>query len=385
MIGKWIGFTNSFSASYAKATERPNMKHSVDRPRSILGSNVISALIGLTLVWVFAGPLHAQTANQEEIDELRRNVDIFTGLLREGLGFNTRPQVFMPRTGDVKGRYLAGQGITLEIATPLQGTRGAISMQSMQDSLQDLSVQLGSLMERGMVMRPDFESLRETMALSMRTDEIAAFYREQIQSLSSIEDFSVVDRTLAAATATVQNLHNLGEIDAPTMERISTELRRLRIELLARVTEMNDLRREMRERSQASDELPDAQTQQRWQQAREQLQAQAAELREDAMVQAQSLRERNEQLRARRVAQWQQEVSDFETQVFQLLCEFAGGLRSLPDNENVTAILNGLGDETGDGSRRDRIHVMARADLQLCQRGDINFEELRSRAVSYNF
>jgi hypothetical protein len=363
------------------------MKHTDNRQGGKWFGTTIRAVSGFALVTILAGGLQAQTQNntQEEFDELRRNVDIFTGMLKEGLGFNVRQQVFMPRGGDVRGRYLAGQGITLEITTPLQSARAAIGMQSMQDSLQDLSVQLSSLMERGLVMRPDFESLRESMALSLRSEEIATFYREQMQRLSSIEDFTVVDRALSAASASVRNLQNLGELDAATTERMSEELRELRGELVARVSEMNELRREMRERSQASDELPDDQTRQRWQQASEQLQAQAAELREQAMTQTQALRERNEQLRAQRVVQWQQEVTDFENQVFRLLCEFAGGLRSLPDGENVTAILSGLGEDAGTASRRDRIHVISREDLQLCQRGDIDFAQLRQRAVSYTF
>lgn len=373
-------------------TKHPRRRMVNVSPRSSSGMPVKSGpirravLTGTTMLALAVGGLaYAQSPSQAEIDELRRNVDVFTSALKEGLGLNTRTGVFSPRPGDVRGRYLAGQGVVLDIFTPLQSGRSMVSAQAVNSAFQDLSVQLNNLMNRGAMMRPDLDAMRETMALSLRSDEVAEFYREQLQRLSAIEDFSAVDRVLATASASAQGLHSLGEIDAPTMQDVSERLREMRSELMLKLDDANSLRREMREQSQRTDTLPDQETRARWQQSREALQEQLAQLHRDALIQAEQLQARNELISARRAEQWRQDVQAFEVQTFAVLCDYAAGLRALPDNEYLTVVLAGLGEDSPDGGRRDRIHVVSKQDLLLCQRGDIDNQTLLGRAVSYSF
>lgn len=367
------------------------MRHSVWFLSSSLRTTVLVALTALALLIAGVAPIHAQPStsaevlSQEELDELRGHMDVFSNVLKEGLGLNARAGVFVPRQGDVRGRYLAGQGVMLEIMSPLQGSRGAVSAQAVNSAFQDLSSQLNNLMTRGAMMRPDLDAIRETMALSLRSDEVAEFYRDQLLRLSAIDDFSVIDRVLATASSSVQGLHTSGEIDTPTLQELSEQLRILRRELMLRVEQANTLRREMREQSQLIGTLPDEETRARWQQAREALQDQLAQLHVDALAQAGQLRARNEEINARRAAQWQQDVQAFESQTFAALCDYAAGLRSLPDRENITVVLAGLGEASNDGGRRDKVHVVSKQNLMLCQRGDIDSRALRGRAVSYSY
>jgi hypothetical protein len=367
------------------------MRHSVWFLGNSLRPTVLAAVTALALLVAGAAPLHAQpptsaeVLSQEELDELRGHMDVFSNVLKEGLGLNARAGVFVPRQGDVRGRYLAGQGVMLEIMSPLQGSRSTVSAQAVNSAFQDLSAQLNNLMTRGAMMRPDLDAMRETMALSLRSDEVAEFYREQLLRLSAIDDFSAIDRVLATASSSVQGLHTLEEIDTPALQELSEQLRVLRSELMLRVEQANTLRREMREQSQRTDTLPDEETRARWQQARETLQDQLAQLHVDALAQAGQLRARNEEINARREAQWQQDVQAFELLTFAALCDYAAGLRALPDRENITVVLAGLGDASSDGGRRDKVHVVSKQNLMSCQRGDIDSQVLRSRAVSYSF
>lgn len=367
------------------------MRHSVRFLGNSLRPTALAAVTALALLVAGAAPLHAQpptsaeVLSQEELDELRGHMDVFSNVLKEGLGLNARAGVFVPRQGDVRGRYLAGQGVMLEIMSPLQGSRSNVSAQAVNSAFQDLSAQLNNLMTRGAMMRPDLDAMRETMALSLRSDEVAEFYREQLLRLSAIDDFSVIDRVLATASSSVQGLHTLGEIDTPALQELSEQLRVLRSELMLRVEQANTLRREMREQSQRTDTLPDEETRARWQQARETLQDQLAQLHVDALAQASQLRARNEVINARREAQWQQDVQAFELLTFAALCDYAAALRALPDRENITVVLAGLGDASSDGGRRDKVHVVSKQNLMSCQRGDIDSQVLRGRAVSYNF
>lgn len=330
-------------------------------------------------------PVMAQTPDAGQLVEMRRSIDVFSGVMRESLGFNERRGVFSPRAGDVQGHYLAGQGMVMELSTPLQGFNRAASMQSLNSALEELSSQLGSLMSSGVVSRPDFDALRDSMAMSLRSDEIAAFYREQMQQLSSLLDIPAIEQALASAAASVQNLSDLGELDPATTERINQQLQSLRAQLSQRLAEADALRREIRDRAMQADAIPSEQIQADWAQAREQLAGQVAGLRAQIAEQAQILQERNAALEAERLAQWRQSVTDLEDRVFVVVCDYASGLRTLPDDEHLSLVMVGLGGESDEGRRRDRIHVFDKSDLLACQRGDLSAEDLRSRAVSYDF
>lgn len=330
-------------------------------------------------------PALAQNPGIGELEEMRRSIYVFSGVLSESLGFNERRGVFSPRAGDVQGHYLAGQGIVLEIFTPLQGYRGATSMQSLNSALDELSSQLGSLISSGVVSRPDFDALRDSMAMSLQSDEIADFYRAQMQQLSMLLDMPSIEQALASAAASAHNLTNLGEMDPESMERISQQMQSLRAQLAQRLSEVEALRQEIRERALQNDALPGEDIQARWGQTRAQLEAELAALREQVAEQARELQQRNEALEAERLAQWQQNVAMLEDRVFVLLCDYAAGLRNLPADQHLTLMMTGLGEQTVEGRRPDRVHVFRKSDLQACQRGELDADDMRSRAVSYDF
>ncbi|HDZ09547.1 hypothetical protein [Pseudohongiella sp.] len=327
----------------------------------------------------------AQNLTAEQLGEMRRSIDVFSGVMRESLGFNERRGVFSPRAGDVQGHYLAGQGIVLELTTPLQGFRSTTSMHSLNSALEELSSQLGNLMASGVVSRPDFEAMRDNMAMSLRSDEIAAFYREQMQQLSALFDMPAIEQALSAAAASAHNLRNMGAMDSASLEQMNQQLQDLRVQLAQRLSETEALRQEIRDRAMQVDALPSAEIQANWQRTREQLEVQVAALREQVAGQAQALRARNEALEAERLAQWQQDVAGLEDQVFVVLCDYASGLRALPADEHLTLMMTGLGSQAAEGRQPDRIHVFNKSDLLACQRGDLDPEDMRSRAVSYDF
>lgn len=340
----------------------------------------------LAMVLLFSAfPANAQNLSAEQLEEMRRSIDVFSGVMRESLGFNERRGLFSPRAGDVQGHYLAGQGIVLEMIAPLQGYRSAPGMRSLNSALDELSSQLGNLMTSGVVARPDFEAMRDSMAMSLRSDETAAFYREQMQQLSALFDMSAIEQALASAAASAHNLGNMGEMDPDSLARMNQQLQELRAQLAQRLRETEALRREIRERALQADALPSEEVQESWQQAREQLEVQVAGLREQVAEQAQALRQRNDALEAERLAQWTQDVAELENRVFVVLCDYAAGLRVLPDDEYLTVMMTGLGTHAGDGRRPDRIHVFPKADLFACQRGELAPGDMRSRAVSYDF
>ena len=67
------------------------------------------------------------------------------------------------------------------------------------------------------------------------------------------------------------------------------------------------------------------------------------------------------------------------------MCDFGASLRELPDNENISVILVGLGEDGEDNRRTDKVHVYSVADLRACQRGNIDALALRERASAYSY
>ena len=345
-------------------------------------SVTLALALGLSLS---ALTVSAQPPEPEQLREIRRSIDVFSSVMNESLGFNDRRGVFTPRAGDVQGHYLAGQGIVLEIITPLQGFRSSTNLGSLNRALGDLSSQLGSLMSSGVVSRPDFEAMRESMVMSLRSDEIAAFYSEQMQELSTLFDLPAIEQALASAAASAHNLSNLEEMDPASRARLSQQLQELRSELAQRLNDTEALREDIRARLMQTDAVPSEEVQQAWQRAREELDGQVAELRAQVAEQAQDLQQRSEAVQAERQLQWQQDIIELESTMFVALCDYASGLRTLPDGEHLTLIMTGLGSQSGEGRRPDRIHVFNKSDLLACQRGDLDPADMGNRAVSYDF
>ncbi|MFM9625778.1 hypothetical protein ACKI14_49000, partial [Streptomyces turgidiscabies] len=60
------------------------------------------------------------------------------------------------------------------------------------------------------------------------------------------------------------------------------------------------------------------------------------------------------------------------------LCDYGSGLRSLPNDEHVSFVLNGLAD-----NRKSMIKVFNKADIKKCVMGDIKPNDLALKAISY--
>ena len=128
----------------------------------------------LLLMGMSAGGLQAQEVS---LDEMQRNIEIFSGVLREGLGLNTRAGIFSPLNGSVRGTYFMKQGVVLEVISPLGNSRSSINWQSLEGSLQQLSGQISDFVS-ARTNGADLAAMRESMALSLRAEERRALFEE---------------------------------------------------------------------------------------------------------------------------------------------------------------------------------------------------------------
>lgn len=324
---------------------------------------------------------HAQTPVDDTF-AMRQAVELLSTTLEEGLGLNERRGIFSPRAGDVRGRYLPRQGVVLEILTPLQNRGGALD--TLDSSLSQLSNQLGGLLQQGAVPRPDFEAMRDQLALSMRADEASAFYRSFLQGLAS-QDVSAIERGLAAASDTLQSLQAIGHLDANERERLTRTLQDLRGQFAQQMQAMETLRQQVREQAAQSGILPDQSVQDAWVQARTSLEQELAALRVEVSGQMAALQLAREQAEALREQQAAQALTEFQSRLFALLCDYSAGLRALPDDEVLNVILSGVGDLLPSGERRDLLFIIEKDTLQHCQQGRMTAAELLAVSTQFQY
>lgn len=330
----------------------------------------------------------SSAVSQENVAEMRRAVDLFSGVLRDGLGLNQRQGIFSPRNGDVQGRYLAGQGITLNIVAPLRGAQNSIdvSMRDLGQTLDELALQMGSMMERGVVTRPDFDAMRDALALSLRTDEVSLYYRDLMQQLAQVDGLPALDRALAQAALQLRQLQSADQSDQSLLSGLDDELQALRERLQSQLEAAMQLRRDISRQAAEAESVPDQQMLEHWQLAREQIDQQVQNLQRQISEKMQALRTHQATVQAEQQVARQQQLSEFERQLFTTVCDFAGGLRDLPEGEYLNLVLLGAGqasDQTA--GRHDRVYTLAQDDLQACQRGAISGEQLRVSALSYEY
>ena len=82
--------------------------------------------------------------------------------------------------------------------------------------------------------------------------------------------------------------------------------------------------------------------------------------------------EEMQQARAERVA-------SFEQTFVQTLCDYGSTLKDLPNNEHISVVIVGAGDN---GS--DKIHVFSKKDVVNCK-GDKGASDLFAKATTYSF
>lgn len=341
-------------------------------------------LLGGAGLCFFMGTAFAQDTDAQ-IDELRKSVDIFSGVLREALGLNNRAGIFSPLNGSVQGLYLAEQGVVLELVTPLSNTRSFYGVQSLSSSLQELSGQLSSLAatQSMRLRRIELGGSGDSSSSTLQADPVREPYRELLERLASIDFNAEVETSLRAAAEAANSLNLSGHIDRAHYEALVQGVSQLRQQASEQALAFQTLRNRISEEGAAA-QASDPTVTSRWQSEIDALQRSIEPIREAARAKAQELREQSEQSRLAREEQWQRDLVAFEVNLFKVVCDYSAALRLLPEEEHLTLVLKGLGEET-DVRRGDRIHVLQKADMQRCLLGEIASEQLQDSARSYSY
>lgn len=333
-------------------------------------------------------PSAAQGPAPENLEEMRRNVSIFEGVLREALELDARRTIFSPRAGQVSGHYLAGQGVVMELTAPLRVGRRGFGLRRLDDAVTALGRQLEEPRQvtGGLVQRPDTDAMRESMALSLRRGEAAQYYRDLMERLSELDSAAAMQNAVRLAGETAGALQSLGELDESRLAQWRDELDVLQDRLDEYLQQLSGLRETVREAASADGDSGVAEQQRQvWESALADLQAQWPALRERARSVTEELRQRSLRFREQQQQAWRDDVVAVEQRLYDVLCRYGASVR-VPDGEYVTVVLSGLGGTARQDERSaDLVHVIDAEALQACQRGDIDSAALMEEARSYSF
>ena len=344
-----------------------------------------------TMAYVIA-MVSAASANAQDprIEGLQRNIDIFSGVLENSLDFEEVKGLFGLSLGSIESTYLLGQGVVLEVRTPLANSRNRLNLASLNSAMQTLQVR-GNPFESIALSRSQSGAQAQSvsvqaspvMALRNQPLEPTNLYAPMMERIANVDYSLAVNNAIQQAAESARSLRSLDSIDEGAYKELRTDIEGLRVEMREMVQGLREIEEQIKGSSaQAS---ADSSLEEEIRLKLDMVMAQIEPLREQAAAKAAELRLRSEQAEQVYTRQWQQDVVVFENKLYQAMCEYGPTLRELPDDERVSIILTGLGDQ-GIGQRRtDKIHIFNKADLQECQSGGISVATLRERSNHYSY
>ena len=328
------------------------------------------------------------TAQAPQLEGLQRNIDIFSGVLEDALDFEESKGLFGLSLGGIESTYLIGQGVVLELRTPLANSRNRLSLASLNSAMQTLQVR-GNPFEALALSQSRAQSLSSSapaspvMALRNESADSTSAYNQMMERVANVDYSLAVNNAIQQATESARSLRSLGSIDEGDYAELRADIEGLRAEMGEKMQDLREIEAQIREST--SQAITQSNIEEELRLKLNTVMTQIEPLREQAVAKAAQLRRRSEQAEQAYTQQWQQDVIMFEDKLYQAMCDYGSTLRELPRDERVSIILTGLGVQGADQRRTDKIHVFNKADLQACQSDDISVATLRERSDHYSY
>ena len=340
----------------------------------VIRHNLVVAMIAMSAV--------SASAQDQQLESLQRNIDIFSGVLEDALDFEEAKGLFGLSLGGIESTYLIGQGVVLDVRTPLANSRNRLNLASLNTAMQ-------SLQSRG----NPFESIARAqsaptqaspiMALRSESADSSSFYSEMMDRVANVDYSLIVNNAIAQANESARSLRSLGTVDESDYALLRSDIEALRADLGQKMQGLREVEAQIREST--SQAIAESQINEEIRSKLDAVVAQIEPLREQAVAKAAELKLRSEQAEQAYSQRWEQDVEAFEDKLYLAMCDYGSTLRELPLDERVSIILTGLGEQGEDQRRTDKIHVFSKADLLECQTGDISVATLRERSDQYSY
>ncbi len=319
-------------------------------------------------------------AQEPAIADLQKNIEIFSGVLTEALDLEQATGLFGMSLGGIDSTYLYGQGVVLEVRTPLSSRRNTLSLAALTSTLQDM--QAGSNPFE-LLSRTSNTAPTSTPILSSATaNEAEEFYRAMMERMSNVDYSLRINSAIQQATdyaRSLRSLEKLGEIDYAA---VLADLDEIRVEMQVEFERLRSVEADLR---QAVSAAANTVVESDLQASLDNVLGRLEPIRDRAVAKAEELRELSRVAEQEYAESWLQEVAIFEANVYSAMCDYGSTLHLLPNAEHVTVILTGLGADSGESRRSDKLHVFKKSDLVSCQNGEIDAHSLQERSRQYSY
>ncbi len=342
--------------------------------------NVMKLNLLVAVSAVFSLSVNAQ---ELQLSRLQKNIDIFSGVLEEALDFAETKGLFGLSLGGIDSTYLIGQGVVLEVRTPLANRRNRMRLASINTAMQSLQVRGNPFESIALSQSASTQASPIPMALSTEPLEPSGFYSKMMEKISNIDYSLVVNNAIQQASESARLLRSLGSVNENDYEQLRSDIEALRTDMQESMQSLRQVESELRESTASAVNFENVEEDLR--KKFDELVSRTEPLREQAIAKAKELRERSEKAERAYAEQWQKDVIEFEVKLYQAMCDYGSTLRELSLEESVSVILTGLGEQTEDQRRTDKIHIFSKGDLLQCQSGDISVASLQQRSSQYSY
>ncbi|MEX1221620.1 MAG: hypothetical protein WEA82_05855 [Idiomarina sp.] len=293
-------------------------------------------------------------------DQLRNELEIMTSILNTSLEQQHGDNKQMRRIGNMTYSYLEGQGVVYKAA----GFRNLVNQFSFSGD------------ERSMPPMPPVPDMPEVAGIDVQAaaEEGMRVAHEVIMNLQH-DGIFIARHDGAYANDELRE-------QAEELRDLTRELRDLSWELRELDRDIRDMNFELRnaptdEHEELQQELAGLEnSRQSLQQQQESVQSQVDSISAERA-------ERVAKQQQQRAQQQQQLLTSFEATLAKVLCNYGNTLRSLPSDEHITVVLEGIG-EPNQRNQKDRIYVFEKKAVSKCaNNGDSS--ELISQSLSYYF
>lgn len=338
----------------------------------------IAASLLLVSAWTYG--------QQAQMQNLYRSISIFSGVLEDALDIKQGTGLFGISTGGIDNTYLYGQGVLLEVRTPLANRRNRASLVSLSTAMQSLQTRTNPFASAPLAVAGGVETAEMSVATTaIAQSDATNTYEDMMQQVANIDYSLLVNSAIRQASEAARSLHSVNGLSDIAYDEIRIEIDVLRNQLQTNFDQLRQLESNIGSASGAT-AVADSTDMQVSLQAQFDEFIQAIEpLKDEVLAMAADLQQRNAMAQLEYLSRWTADVAQFESVLYQAMCDYGSMLRDLPMEENITIQLAGLGDDKEDGRRTDKLHVFSKADLELCQSGDIDLAQLRERSASYSY
>ena len=349
--------------------------------RKVIRQTLVCAIAAVSVV--------SATAQVPQLEELQRNIELFSGVLEDALDFEESKGLFGLSLGGIESTYLIGQGVVLEVRTPLANSRNRLSLASLNSAMQTLQVRGNPFetlaLSQSLPLSASASSAQASPVMALRSQSAGStsLYTQMMERIANIDYSLAVNNAIQQATESARSLRSLGSVDDGDYEELRADIEGLRAEMGEKMRGLREIESQIRESTAAA--IADSNIDEEMRLKLDTVIAQIEPLREQAVAMAAELRLRSEVAEQDYTQQWQQDVVVFEGKLYKAMCDYGSTLRELPTDERVSIILTGLGQQGEDQRRTDKIHVFNKADLQECQSDDISVATLRERSTYYSY